>query len=157
MSVLSNMKICAGSSLHKAQLDKRDWDQSSDKLTRPGWKSWSARSCFVFSAGPASQRYVRHQSHRTRSQLKKLSIGEVGGSREATGFMEVGYESGKPVHYGSTSLESYLGLLGFILVPIVSKIMLRVSAGPASQRDVWHQSHLITQQRLGFSLASGHR
>ena len=64
-------------------------------------------------------------------------IGKVGGSSEAPGFMGV---SCIPKDHGSSSLKRYLGLLDFILVPIVGRS--RVNAGPASQRDVRDQSHL---------------
>ena len=40
------------------------------------------------------------------------------------------------------ALKRHLSLRGFILVAMISKIMPRISVGPASQSDVRHQSHL---------------
>ena len=74
----------------RTQLGKRDRGQSSG-CTRPGWKSWSARSCIVFSAGPAPQRNVRHQTH--RDQVVSWIEWVHTGSSPADALARLGLES----------------------------------------------------------------
>ena len=70
----------------------------------------------------------------------------------ASGFMDVGYIFGKtPVDHGSSSLKRYLSLIYLNFGAHGQQDHARISAGPASQRDVRHQFHFFSPNRAWAS------